>query len=529
MTKKIKIGDLVKIRDSLIINNPYGTPKIYFNKELRKYKDKELIVTKVDKGYFYTKECPILLNRTMLSVIKKKKFKLKKALTKNKEEYKITIGSDPELCFTINEPIAENFFPAKNFLPPSTMTQLGCDGCSDIAELRPPYGDSPIEHLENIKRILRRLKQRIEKAESNGTILRSFPRFNTNPITLPDMIGKEKETIKLSILTHGGNGIYKPIGGHIHFNIPINQDENIIFLDLLDIMSIFLMPLEDKEDFLKRKGGHYGQLSAYETKSYGFEYRTMGSWLYSESNCRNILCLAYTLAYEWMNNRDYCEKLIKTFKNTFKENFYNFYSSYDIDKFINPFNLFLWFKKSVRKMKKYKEYKPYLENLFSLHSLKRQFREHDDIMKYWDFSKVKVKSNKFYGFNERDFFIKDIKNKINNEEESEQNIFIYGISRKNTQNYEVSTNNSYLGDKINTFFYNKNLNFKIRIEKLDSPYSFDSIGFSYEMRKNYQDIIVEILKELKNIDREYLNSPYDEEKILYENKTAETDTIEGSE
>ena len=63
----------------------------------------------------------------------------------------------------------------------------------------------------------------------------------------------------------------------------------------------------------KRKKTGYGQLGAYETKSYGFEYRTPASWLYSENNARSILCLSYTLAYEFMNNRELCLKMIKTF------------------------------------------------------------------------------------------------------------------------------------------------------------------------------------------------------------------------
>jgi hypothetical protein len=412
----------------------------------------------------------------------------------------ITIGSDAEVSFALDKAIKTNLYRADNFLTTSLTTQLGCDGCASIAELRPNYTENPIEHINNLKKILKRLKVKIGN-ENKG------------------LDGKK-------IITLAGNGFSQyPTGGHIHFGIQLTTQRDREILKLLDIMAIFLMPMENKEFASRRRlNTGYGQLGAFERKSYGFEYRTLGSWLYDSNNARNILCLAYTLGYEFVNNRKFTEKIIKTVKN-------NIYSGKELNRktmimysgcnsqFFNKreFNLYSYFMKSVRKMEKYQEYKPYIENLFSFFKLRKEFRENEDILENWDLNKTK---SYFYHFNSNDCFIPEIKKGIKNKLVNDnKNLFIFGLNKNRTP--DIITNNEKILQIINIFNKDNSLNYKV---EQTSIYSYDNIGFSLKLRENNQDYIIKLLEFIKdNIDKEILKESY-EETVDYEGKSAETDT-----
>jgi hypothetical protein len=430
----------------------------------------------------------------------------------------ITIGSDAELCFAINKPTNNNFYSASNFLTRSLTTQLGCDGCSAIAEIRPNYAYSPIEHIGNIKKILQRLKVKMENED----------------IKLNRRLG-DKESNKFKLLALAGNGFRNAIGGHIHFGVNIEQNKDL--LKLLDILSIFLMPMELKKNALNRrtKSG-YGCLSAYERKSYGFEYRTLASWLYSESNARSILCLAYTLVYEYINNPKIPKKMIKSYINKIyrineeklrnrgqrfyeKEDKVNHFFKYcEKDYFIkNDFNLFNYFMKNVRKMEKYKEFKPYIENLFSLYALKKKFKENRSLINYWNFKKVRIHFFKF----SNDNFLNDIKKGVkNNLITDNKNLYVYGLQQK--RNLDVGTNNSKILDLVK-LYNKKNKKEDLKIALVDI-YNYESIGFGYELREKNKEYIAGLLEFIKkNIKKKNLKNSY-EEKIDYEEKQAETDS-----
>lgn len=441
--------------------------------------------------------------------MKKEKNKIQSCAkqTKSYGKYKdkdITIGSDCELCFAVDKPLIKNYVNANEFLTTSLRTQLGCDGNSRIAELRPNYAYTPIEHLDNIKKIMKRLINQMDNIEG--------------------------------LNAYSGSGIRDAIGGHIHFGIKDVCRKNRLIVDLLDLMSIFLVSLEMKTNSKRRKiRGGYGRLNAYESKSYGFEYRTLASWLYSENNARSILCLSYVLAYEFMNNRKLTLKMIRTFDNKFNgldktkgKGFFdrwaypryiymNFNNSNEKAFILKDFNFYNYFMKNIRKMIKYKDYKPYIENLFSLHHLRKKFRENKGIRDNW--SLKRTMTYRLYRFS-NDAFLNDIKKSVKNKylkSKNERSIFIYGL--KKGRKYHIETNNSHLYKLISKFA--EITDSSLKIESGGRYSRTNSIGFRWDLREEKENLIVQLLKYVsENLDRKLLK----EEQETYEQAQAQTDT-----
>lgn len=426
-------------------------------------------------------------------IIKKCKNEVKKL--GSYQQKNISVGSDCEVSFGLNSPTPLNFYPANNFLNTSLKTQLGCDGCSSIAELRPNYAFNPLEHLNNLKKIMGRLAKKTHEIEN--------------------------------LKVYAGNGFKYSTGGHIHFNIPLRRGNHFL-INLLDLMSIFLLPLENKTNAVRRKiNSGYGKLYAYELKSYGFEYRTFGSWLYSENTARSILSLAYVLAYEFMNNRELCLKMIRTFKNKFNSRVVSDYAYYhkkvnynfnyhNTEFFIlKNFDFYNYFMKNVRKMLLYPEYKPYIEYLFSLYHLKKRFKEGYDILKRWHYNKIR-----YYLFNfSSDDFLSDIKKQFKNtalEDRTEKSIYVFGLTLKHE--YHIETNNKHLYELIKRFAEETDNSLKVVIKQ---RYNKNSIGLRWDLREEKQNLIIQMFKYIKeNLNKKYLIENKSEEEI------AETDTEE---
>ena len=151
-----------------------------------------------------------------------------------------TIGADPELICHRNG----QFVPAHNFF--KSNSSFGLDGCESTAEIRPGFSESPIDLTAKIYTILD--------------------------------YGHDKAPDLEFIAGHYVDDY--SIGGHTHFSIdPIPE-----VIDGLDIVLGSLSNcIDDKMQRQKRERSGYGKKGAYRRKSYGFEYRTPGSFLLSPS------------------------------------------------------------------------------------------------------------------------------------------------------------------------------------------------------------------------------------------------------
>ena len=160
-----------------------------------------------------------------------------------------TLGCDPELICRRNG----QFISADRYFKQNSS--FGLDGCESTAEVRPGYSESPIDLTSKIYQILNYGHSKADDLEFySGHFVDDYA-----------------------------------IGGHIHFSI--EPDANII--KALDIVLGSLSNcIDDKEQKQKRERTGYGKLSAYRRKSYGFEYRTPGSFLLSPSTTLVTLTLA---------------------------------------------------------------------------------------------------------------------------------------------------------------------------------------------------------------------------------------------
>ncbi len=151
-----------------------------------------------------------------------------------------TIGADPELvCRKQGQFIsAHNYFKANS--------SCGLDGCEAVFEARGFYDESVIDLTSKIYQVLDYAHDKAPELEF--------------------------------ISGHFVDGY--AIGGHTHFSIdPIPE-----IIDGLDIVLGSLSNcIDDKIQRQKRERSGYGKKGAYRRKSYGFEYRTPGSFLLSPS------------------------------------------------------------------------------------------------------------------------------------------------------------------------------------------------------------------------------------------------------
>lgn len=151
-----------------------------------------------------------------------------------------TIGCDPELICRSNG----QFISADRFF--KTNSSFGLDGCEYTAEIRPGFSESPVDLTAKIFQILE--------------------------------YGHEKQPELEFFAGHYVNDY--AIGGHTHFSV--SPESNII--RALDVVLGSLSDcIDEKEQRQKRERSGYGKRGAYRTKTYGFEYRTPGSFLLSPS------------------------------------------------------------------------------------------------------------------------------------------------------------------------------------------------------------------------------------------------------
>ena len=177
---------------------------------------------------------------------------------------KFSVGTDPELVFLSQD---NRIVKAESLL--RRTDPFGVDGHRYIAELRPSPAFTPRKLVKNINELL------ATKADS----LRNY-KWIVGPWV------KEK-----------------PLGGHIHFGIPLEDD----FVDALDnYLGTVLALVEPEEQARQRRTivfygeNPYGSLGDVRRKDWGFEWRTPSSFIVSPGVSLGIFSLAKAIIHEEM-------------------------------------------------------------------------------------------------------------------------------------------------------------------------------------------------------------------------------------
>ena len=179
---------------------------------------------------------------------------------------RVTLGADPEFVFVDPE---TNRVKGACELVRNSGGQFGTDGCPTVAELRPSAANTAHGVILNIKKAIKK-----ELARNRRLLRYSW------------FAGAQKAGYAL--------------GGHIHFGMPLDNE----FVRMLDVfLAIPCIRLERKAEGRARKRS-YGHLSNVETKPWGFEYRTLATWLGSERKAFAILSVAGHMANLWKSHPD---------------------------------------------------------------------------------------------------------------------------------------------------------------------------------------------------------------------------------
>lgn len=470
MTKKIKKKEQIK--------------QLYFNEGIRDY---DLIAKKINSSVLCVRKTICLLKKAQATAKPNKDFKacsncgielkpkqkdycsiciqFKDTIKETKDRRKqtalkeVTIGSDIEFLFKDKE---NQFIPAYNILPRSTRNKVGCDGCSSTAEIRPNFNNDVFLFAKEIKKCL-------EKAH-NKTIEKGF---------------KDIEMISGSGFNNSA------IGGHIHFGMEAKRN----LISCFDTISILLSGKDSKEQRRNRlNNSGYGRLGDYENKSYGFEYRTIQSYIKNPKLAIGTLALYHLVAMEYNEygiNSTALKELIAIRKNL-KNSDYKFRNCYTFSKTKTKIIQSIT-KLNLLKQNK-KNYRGVILNF--LETAKRQ--DKGKVIKVnkdeWNLREIKRMVDLFsYGMDE---YLNEIKVKVKNpkmEIRMDDKVKIIGINQD--RQIDIYTNVKTFKTILKNFAKKHNLIYSEYIGNLN--YSSENlIGFSFDMRQNKPTLIFEILEKI---------------------------------
>ncbi|MDR1159833.1 MAG: hypothetical protein LBK69_04325, partial [Syntrophomonadaceae bacterium] len=252
----------------------------------------------------------------------------------------VFMGADPE--FMLLNSKNGKMIPASDHFPREGL--VGCDNIRvpnrqqrPVAEVRPKPSNSPYELVKNIHGALLSA-QKLAPYKNVKWIAGSLPTGNYS------------------------------IGGHIHFSqIQFNASVIRAFDNYLAI-PVFL--IENPVSAAKRRKKN-GTLGDYRLKEYGFEYRTLSSWLVSPQVASAVLCLAKIVAsrYYLLNNNFFSHlETHQAFYQGEQEYFYNIFSQ-------------LWL--TLEQIDLYKLYKDDLEIIKNMVTEKKHWDENADFRLAW--------------------------------------------------------------------------------------------------------------------------------------------------
>lgn len=206
-------------------------------------------------------------------------------MSKLSDAKKLTLGADPEFCFTNRR--GGGLIPAVGLFNSNGDDQddsghylinrdgeFGLDGCSDIAELRPKPSADPYVLVDNIRNALAVGYTKLPATKSYRWV--ATPSLDEYSM-----------------------------GGHIHLgyrSLPkgsfIERINNREMTNLLDLYLAVPGILIEPSGAADQRRGDYGQLGDWRRQPWGMEYRVLSTWLSHPAVALSILCLAKTVAVE---------------------------------------------------------------------------------------------------------------------------------------------------------------------------------------------------------------------------------------
>ena len=228
---------------------------------------------------------------------------------------KLIIGLDPELTLLDKAGVVHS----SPFGCGDCDAEIGSDGGS--VEIRPKPG-TPKQVVKTVKSLYERMDSKLDK--------------------------------DLRLFSSGGGFVKRPLGGHIHFNIPIN-------LELTALLDDFIgKPMKRMNGSSRSEGSGYGKLSEVKRQPHGFEYRTPPSFVGKPDLFAGVIALAYCVASTW--------KTISNSGITFE------YGCGDITGA---------FKSAYEKLTYYKTYKKEIEDFLSYVYDEEKTIEEFDVLAAW--------------------------------------------------------------------------------------------------------------------------------------------------
>src|SRR3990167_76899 len=188
----------------------------------------------------------------------------------------LTIGADPEIA--IVSPLHGKYVSAQSLITDdmSRSGEFGLDGNPSTLELRPKPSTNPLEVVENIYQILESAKTKYPQ------IFRMNLKASDNNLS---------------------------IGGHVHFGTS-QKDGMLPALNTLLALPLSLVE-NKKHRYARVENSSYGKWGDARSQEWGFEYRTLPSWLATRQLSEATLSLGYLIVDQIYRGKEVNPALLK--------------------------------------------------------------------------------------------------------------------------------------------------------------------------------------------------------------------------
>jgi len=366
----------------------------------------------------------------------------------NEDKFSFTLGGDFEGL--ILKPHKRGYIAAKEtkFNSTSPTAWVGKDGCGKQVEFRFPPSHYPHNVIINYEKSLNIFKGWVMEGNSGGLVF-GYYRFS------------------------------QTMGGHIHFGKKQNKD----LISKLDYyLAVPILMISNSKELKSRCKSNYGKLSATENKSYGFEYRTLGSFAVNKDLATEIYVLAGLIADM---HESFSYPIID---DTFKTKYYNGEKSYFTENHIAFIENEILRVASERFGNWGWAFVQILNFLNRVDQKKVLISSSKDVLQMWELTldyfrlKFKIQVNP-------DDFLEGLTNRLlSNIENSvclDEDLFIYGVKQaRSSEDVEIWLS-SLLYDKLMALLGEKMINkYYIKNGQFGKALTFKySIGLSYQLRK----------------------------------------------